>query len=477
MGPAVNPGGAEKFTFILDIGKTHIKAHLLDARGHSVCVRETANRVIHAGDYPHYDTEAIWCFLLAGLTEFNRQHPVGAIAVTTHGAAAALVDRTRGGDGLVLPVLDYEYPAIESVSESYDAQRPPFAETGSPALPAGLNLGRQLAWLQAEFPAAFAAASDILLYPQYWVWRLCGARVSERSSLGCHTDLWLPWQGQYSPLVSERGWDAKFPSLANAWDCVGRVAAELAAQTGLAEVCEVYTGVHDSNASYLRYRKALPDAAFSVVSTGTWSIVMDASAGQEALQADRDMLANVDVFGRPFVCSRFMGGREFQAVCEHLGGATDQPCTAADVAALIAADILCLPAWQRGCGPFGGQLPKVQGYVSSSVVPSALASLYCALMLDYQLDLVASSGEIIIGGAFLKNPLICALLAQLRAPQRVLRSADLTGTVLGTAMLANWEEPAPVEQMQPVSPAKVRGLASYRDNWRQRVEQREDEQS
>ena len=66
------------------------------------------------------------------------RHGVGAIAVTAHGATAALVD---AAGGLALPVLDYEYPGPDELAADYDAARPPFAETGSPRLPAGLTLG------------------------------------------------------------------------------------------------------------------------------------------------------------------------------------------------------------------------------------------------------------------------------------------------------------------------------------------------
>lgn len=459
-------------SFIFDIGKTHIKAHLLDSDDRSLAVRETTNRVLRDGLYPHYDIDTIWQFLLSSLSEFNRQQPVTAVAVTTHGAAAALVDRTRGGDGLVLPILDYEYAGIEQVNASYDAQRPAFSETGSPNLPAGLNLGRQLAWLEERHFAEFNAATDILLYPQYWVWRLCGARLSELSSLGCHTDLWAPWEQQYSSLARARGWAEKFPPLAKAWDNAGDVSAEIAAQTGLPDNCAVFVGVHDSNASYLRYRRAMPEKAFSVVSTGTWSIVMDSGTGREALQENRDMLANVDVYGDPFVCSRFMGGREYQAVCEHLGGDPDASFTAADVEAIVSRALFCLPAWQPGCGPFGDHPATIQGYLKEDTAPAALASLYCALMLDYQLDLVASSGNVIIGGAFLKNPMLCAMLAQMRQAQALVRSADLTGTVQGTAILTRWEQADDIERMQPVIPSRIGGLEDYRAQWRERVEAR-----
>ncbi len=38
----------------------------------------------------------------------------------------------------------------------------------------------------------FSRAAHTLLYPQFWAWRLSGVMASEVTSLGCHSDLWLP---------------------------------------------------------------------------------------------------------------------------------------------------------------------------------------------------------------------------------------------------------------------------------------------
>ena len=35
-------------------------------------------------------------------------------------------------------------------------------------------------------------ADAILSYPQFWGWRLTGAKVSEVSYFGCHSHLWRP---------------------------------------------------------------------------------------------------------------------------------------------------------------------------------------------------------------------------------------------------------------------------------------------
>jgi sugar (pentulose or hexulose) kinase len=245
--------------------------------------------------------------------------------------------------------------------------------------------------------------------------------------------------------------------------------------TGLPPDCVVHVGVHDSNASYLRYRRAMADRPFSVVSTGTWSIVMNGSAGAAVLQAERDMLANVDVTGTPVVCSRFMGGREYALVCKHLGGALDTAVDAAQVKALIANDVYCLPGWQAGTGPFLGTSGEISGTLPADVPAAALASLYCALVLDYQLDLVAVREQVIIGGAFLKNPLLCALLAQLREGQPVLACRDITGTVVGAAQLTRWYDVRENLHLDAVVPAAVGDLDDYRQRWRDRIAARERE--
>ena len=95
----------------------------------------------------------------------NREQRIDAISITTHGATGALVD--AAGE-LVLPVLDYEFDGPDRLAAEYDAIRPPFAETGTPRLPLGLNLGAQFFWQQKRFPAEFAKAAAMLMYPQYW---------------------------------------------------------------------------------------------------------------------------------------------------------------------------------------------------------------------------------------------------------------------------------------------------------------------
>lgn len=443
---------------VLDIGKTNAKLALIDAQGRVLAEQRRSNAVLNEGPYPHLDTEGTWNWMLATCRDFARIAQVSAIVPVTHGATAALVD----AKGLVLPVLDYEaqLPGVD-----YDTLRPDYAETYSPALPAGLNLGRQLAWLAQRFPDDFARTRHILMYPQYWAWRLSGAATSEATSLGCHTDLWDPLRQDYSSLVARVGWQAMMPPLARAWDSLGTLRPDIAAATGLPAGCQVLCGIHDSNASLLRYldRTGTGNAAApcTVLSTGTWMIAAAFGASLDGLCERADMLANTDALGQPVACMRFMGGREFGAIA----GPAPQACTQDELARLLARGTLALPCFAETGGPFAGNVGRIVG--QEPATPSeryALATLYCALMTDYCLDALGAAGPIAVEGSFSANPWFGALLAALRPQQAVAYSDDASGTTVG-GWLLRYRDGVPPGTSTYVAALDLPGLDAYRQRW------------
>ena len=295
---------------VIDIGKTNAKVVLVAPDGREMWERRTRNAVLPGPPYTHHDAEGLWAFALAALSDLPE--PPGAIVPVTHGACAALVD---AGGALALPVLDYEHPAP---SEAPGYAAPPFAETGSPPLPDGLNLGRQLHWQAAGWPDAFARARFVLTWPQWWAFRLSGVAASEVTSLGCHTDLWAVHEGRPSSLARARVWDARLPPLRRAGDVLGPILPEVATQTGLPRRTPVMTGIHDSNASLLPY---LGQGPCGVLSTGTWIVAMALGTPMPVLDPARDMLVNAAADGRPVPTARFMGGRERDAAVS--GGTTE----------------------------------------------------------------------------------------------------------------------------------------------------------
>jgi sugar (pentulose or hexulose) kinase len=440
---------------VLDIGKTNAKLALIDASGHVLAEQRRANVVLHDGPYPHLDTEGIWNWMLATCREFACLAQVSAIVPVTHGATAALV----APDGLVLPVLDYEaqLPGVD-----YDALRPDYVETYSPALPAGLNLGRQLAWLAQRFPNDFARARHVLMYPQYWAWRLSGAATSEVTSLGCHTDLWDPLRQDYSSLVERMGWRALMPPLARARDSLGSLRPEVASATGLPAACQVLCGIHDSNASLLRYLGAGSESASrTVLSTGTWMVAAALGAGLDALREHADMLANTNALGQPVACMRFMGGREFAAIA----GPAPQPCTQDDLARLLARGTLALPCFAETGGPFAGSSGRITGPEPATPCERyALATLYCALVTDYCLDALGAAGPIAVEGSFTANRWFGALLAALRPHQAVSYSDDASGTTCG-GWLLRYRDGVPPGAGSRIEALELSGLQAYRQRW------------
>ena len=450
---------------VLDIGKTHIK--LLLIKDGAECGSFSCKNAPIDGMYPQADVDGIWNWLTETLRSCSLTPEIQGLVVTTHGATAALVNEDAPmEEALVLPVLDYEYSGIESCSDAYEAVRPAFEKTLSPALPAGLNLGRQLFWLQNNFAEKFASATAILLYPQYWAWRLGAAPAAEVTSLGCHTDMWDPQQKDYSTLVGACGWREKMPVLHNAWDCLGKVSAEVAAQTGLSEHCEIFAGIHDSNASLLRYLSmAHKGESLNVISTGTWTILMQVNGSTESLAQHRDTLANVDIHRNPVCCARFMGGREYERICTTLGGNIRMSAEAADIQTALEEGWMVTPDFSQGNGPFGGLEPRML-CPGAPDAPQAIATLYCALMIDQRLTDLNSTGTIYIEGAFLKNPMLCQLVAQLRPNQKVMLSRDNTGTVMGAASLVHFERnEQPELDLMACEPAAFTGLTEYRTKW------------
>lgn len=456
---------ATRVIAVVDIGKTTAKLALVEPEtGVTRASVTRPNRVLPGPPYPHADVEGVWTFMLAGLRGFAAGPAVAGIAVTTHGATAALMAEA----GLALPVLDYEFSGPEETAPAYDAARPDFAETLSPRLPNGLNVGAQVFWQAHAFPAAFARVRAILGYPQYWTWRLTGVWASEVTSLGCHTDLWAPAEGRLSSLVVRQGWAGLFPPVRSAGTVLGPLLPEIAAETGLPPETPVVCGIHDFNASLLPWLERL-EAPFSVISSGTWTIVMTVGGALGALDPRRDSLANVDAFGRPVPTARFMGGREYPAIA----GPDPAPAGPEALDAVLKAGVFAVPPIVAGVGPFPKGTGGIEGPVEA-LPPggrTALADLYLALVTCKSLALSGGPGNpIIVEGPLARNVLYCRLLASFTG-RAVHPSPDATGTLLGAARLLGLGAASSGGLPPAVAPLDAAGLRAYAAAWRERARQ------
>lgn len=448
---------------VLDIGKTNAKVLVLDcASGAEIAERRAANRVLPGPPYPHYDVEALWGFILDALKAFAADPGYDAITITTHGAAAALLD---DAGGLALPVLDYEHTYPASIVQAYALLRPRFEETFSPALPGGLNLGAQLHYQKTVFPSEFGRVRAVLTYPQYWAFLLTGVPATEVTSLGCHTDLWRPAESGFSSLVDRLGVRHLLAPVRSAFDRLGPVRSALAQEIGLDRTVEVFCGIHDSNASLLAHLDQR-HAPFSVVSTGTWVVSFAVGGDFEHLDPARDTLANVDAYGRAVPSSRFMGGREYEMLTAELGPC-DTDAALAAMARVVRKEVMLLPNMVGGSGPFPRRKGQWIGDAGASKDERwAAACLYLAMMTDVCLGLIGAQGPTLVEGPFASNP---AYLQALRGVlgRQVFAIQSSTGTSQGAGCLAGVRRDS--EACEVESNTLLDGIVSYGECWRRRL--------
>lgn len=422
---------------VFDIGKTNVKLVAFDAsNGAEIWNRSCPNAPRQDGPYPHADVEALEAFLLDGLAGAARASDgvVDGVAVTTHGASGALL----AGEQLALPVLDYEHDGPNETAEAYAALRPPFAETFSQLLPAGQNLGAQLFWQQSRFAERFDAATTFVTYPQFWAFKLSGVAATEVTSLGCHTDLWMPEKSQFSSLVERAGWGGLMAPARRARDVLGPMRPDLARRLGLKTPPPISCGIQDSNASLLPY---LADATpRNILSSGTWAIFFALGGSLGPLDETRDTCANVNVLGEPVPTARFMGGREFDALTS---GAIATP-SPQEIERVLDARMMALPGFAPGYGPF----PHARGrwtVAPETLTPGerhAVASLYLAMVSNVCLDLLKTSSETIIEGQFVRNALFCDALVTLTGGPVSTTTHGATATAHGAARLMLPDLPA-----------------------------------
>ncbi|MEJ6397630.1 FGGY-family carbohydrate kinase [Yoonia sp. 208BN28-4] len=450
---------APRHIAVIDIGKTNAKLALVDLSTLTEMAVVTRPNIVQPGPpYPHYDVDGHWAFLLDALAQFHREHRVDAISVTTHGACAALID-TNGA--LAAPILDYEHTYPAEAVDAYDAIKPDFAQTGSPKLAGGLNIGAQLHWLFKTDPTLKGRTAKIVTYPQYWGHRLTGVTATDVTSIGCHTDLWNPYEGTFSDLPTQLGIRDKIAPVRRPSDILGPILPEISKATGLAPDTPVCVGVHDSNAS-LYPHVISQDGPVSVVSTGTWVIVMSMKAGgAAALDPSRDALVNVNAREQAVASARFMGGREFEVIQQGQGVEPTQQ----DVSAVLDGHRMLLPSVETGSGPF--QRSEMQWHGDEPEVGtgqrSAALSFYLALMTGTCLKLVGGAGPTIVEGPFARNPEFLAMLHAITA-RPVFTNSAVTGTSIGAAMLLGGDESPPkLAQFETALPLET--LRTYADLW------------
>ena len=455
---------------VIDIGKTNAKLALVDLDTLTEVAVVTRPNVVQAGPpWPHYDVDGHWAFLLEALAKFHAEYRVDAISVTTHGACAALL----APDGsLAAPILDYEHEYPASIIAAYDAIKPDFAQTGSPRMFGGLNIGAQLHYQFTTDLTLRDRTAQIVTYPQFWGHRLTGVSATDVTSMGCHTDLWNPHTDAFSDLPTALGIADKIAPVRKPGDILGHILPQIAQATGLAPTTPVCVGIHDSNAS-LYPHVISGDEPACVVSTGTWVIAMsltgDDTAAVPPIDPARDTLINVNARAQAVPSARFMGGREYEII---QNGQPYAP-TEQDIAAVLGKSLMLLPSVENSTGPFQGRAMHWHGIEPpmGSGERCVALSFYLALMTGTCLDLINGKGPTIVEGPFARNAEYVAMLKAVTG-RPVRASEAATGTSIGAALLFSSSDQRNSVSGQVEMPDLGEDFGNYAERWKAAVHSR-----
>lgn len=410
---------------VIDVGKTNIKVALVNLElFEEQKIVSIPNESVYSGQLLTFNTEFIWEFICNSLKELSASIQIEGIGVTTHGAAAVLIMK----DGTYAEPLDYEDPTIDSIAGEYSKIRPHFEETGSPHLAGGLNIGSQL-YLQFKLvPKLREKLLHIVTYPQFWGWKLTGKFATDFTSLGCHTDLWSPKNRDFSTLVKILKIDGKIPFPKKPNEFLGNLSLPTIDNDKISRI-PVSVGIHDSNASLVPhlYSQTTP---FSVISTGTWVVVLSVGGKKIQLDPARDTLLNVNLFGKETPSARFMGGREYEIE------AGDKLPEHKDHEKMFEDGLILLPSIINDVGPFQKCNPRWEPYVpeQNSGLRNLVTSYYLAMITCECLEQIGHIGKIILEGPFTKNRHFMNMLSVM-TETKILVSKSATGTTIGTSML------------------------------------------
>lgn len=418
---------------VLDIGKTNKKIVLFDDQYRILF--EHAERMDES-----IDEDAFPCEDLTALTNSVKvmveqlcakpAYLVKAINFTTYGASFVYID--HAGSPLT-PLYNYLKPYPQDLSEMFYTEHGGktcmVRETSSPSL-GSLNSGLQVLRLQAEQPDLFNKVAYALHLPQYISGLFTGLRVTDITSVGCHTHLWDFTSGAYHRWVASTG--------------ISRVLAPMQASDHAVQVnmCgqEIWTGIglHDSSSALIPYLVSFKEP-FILISTGTWSISLN-PFDQVTLtdeELEQDCLCYLQYTGKPVKAARYFLGPAHEAGANR-------------IAAHFALPVDFYTAMQFDQGLYLQSLSLMQtnfyvDFESVDLMELGSPDLSYYILMHFLVRFQSAStnlllrhgpvGKILVDGGFSRNAIFMQMLAESFAEQDVFASEVPQATAMGAALV------------------------------------------
>lgn len=433
---------------IFDIGKTNKKILLFDQELNVIHEEEFSfDEIVDDEGFPCDDAHRIEQWILDSIERYisSDRYQLKGINFCTYGATLVYLD----DEGMRLtPIYNYlkPYPnqLLAGFYESHGGKAEFCRCTASPEL-GMLNSGLQLLWFKRMKADIFREVRHILHFPQYLAAMVHGQRISELTSIGCHTMLWDFDQMAYHSWLKQE--EIILPDPVPVTETFPVVMEGRTIEAGV--------GIHDSSASLAPYILAAPED-FVLVSTGTWCINMNPSNSEPLTveELEQDCLCFLGVHGKPVKSSRFFLGRihdqNVERLAEHFF-TEDQAYQAVDPGLDRIREL-----WDQGENGkvfFKKEIPV--GLVDLGVDCRQFESFeeaYVRMMVDLMRRLVRSielilaqkdrTEHLYVTGGFARNPIFRTILCLAFPGKRVFTSEVDNASSLGAALVMSdriWE--------------------------------------
>lgn len=427
-----------KVTAVFDIGRTNKKYVLFNEKYEIVHeFSEYLPETVDEDGFPTEDCDLLtkwvqdrWAELLA-----DPQYDIKAVNVAAYGASLVHLDAANRP---LTPLYSYLKPFPEDLAKQFygtygDPTRISL-QTGSPSM-GMLNSGMQLYWLKHTRPEIYSQIATTLHLPQYILYLLTGRKVSDYTSLGCHTALWSFEMWDYHEWVKAENIHKKLAPVLASSSFIYRH-GDKGIQSGF--------GLHDSSSALIPYRMAVKKP-FVLLSTGTWCINFNSFASKPltSYQLERDCMNYLTPEGSGVTASRLFLGREHDyqvaRIVEYFKVDPDFYKKVVFDEEVLKADT---PKFYTACMTGNGPFPEANTQEwQISAFKSAEAAYHHLLkglteLLFVSLDLVNVNDvhAIYIDGGFARNEIFTRLIAK-HYPNHKVYVSDLPyATSLGAAL-------------------------------------------
>jgi L-fuculokinase len=426
---------------VFDIGKTNKKALLFSEDYQVLYETQVQFEEILDDESEHCDDIrkiSQWVLSIYRDLLANEQYSIRAINFSTYGASLVYLD---AAGKVIAPIYNYLKASNSEIKQAFETKHNSgaqlYRETSSPAMYM-LNSGFQAFWLKNYKTFIYKNCTDALHFPQYLSFLFSGERVSEYTSLGCHTALWDFDKSAYHTWVHEE----KLRILTQEPLRADHVFYK--------ENLAVGVGIHDSSSALVPYLKAFSEP-FVLISTGTWSVSLNPFSTAKLTEQDlaQDCLEFLSYEGKRVKASRIFSGNEHDRQVKHLSAYFK---VASDYYKTIKLNRELLIHLRRKNKQSFLHEVKLGDLAESPFVDRNLNAFknfdeaYHQLMLDLVCQQLASTKlaigdqeirHIIVEGGFAKNDIYLSLLQEAIRNNTFWISDLSQGSALGAAMVIN----------------------------------------